>query len=107
MTLALEGPAQGVIALLADAEDLDRLALAGEGVRVVAREAHDCGIEGAAQSALAGADDQQVNQVRAAADQKARALAIGRGAGQIGQHRFNLFGIRAGRFDRGLRAAQL
>ena len=47
--------AQLVIALLADAENLDRLALGLQRVRLLTREPHDRRVEGAAQPALAAA----------------------------------------------------
>ena len=49
----------------------------------------------------------QMNLVRSAAGEQARALAVGRGAGEIGQHRLDLLGVRPRRFDRALRPPQL
>ena len=68
------GAAKLVVALLADAEDLDRLALGRERVGALAREADDRGVEAAAQAALAGADDQQMRLVGAVAAEQRRRL---------------------------------
>ena len=79
----------------------------GKRIGPFAREAHDGGVEGAAQPALARADQKQMNLVRAGADQKTRALTVGRGSGQIRQHRFDLLGIGPRRFYGALRPPQL
>src|ERR1019366_6862508 len=51
-------PAQLVLALAADAEDLDVLALALQRIRLLAREPHNRRIERTAQAALGGTDHQ-------------------------------------------------
>src|SRR5271157_217022 len=48
-----------------------------------------------------------MNLVRTAAYEQTRALAVGRRAGQIGKHRFDLLGVRPRRYDRALRPPQL
>jgi Zn-dependent M28 family amino/carboxypeptidase len=54
--LLLEGAAQLLVALAADAEELDLFALVHQRQRALARQPHDRRVEGAAQAALAGAD---------------------------------------------------
>src|ERR1700722_1133158 len=105
--LPLMRPAKLIIAFLADAKNLDCLALPCERISLLAREAHDGGVERAAQPALASAYEQEMRLVRAAADQKLRTLTVGRSPGQIRQHRFDLLRIGPRRFDRALRATQL
>ena len=68
--LASELPAQDVMAFLADAKDLDRLALPDERQRRLTREARDRGIESAAKTAFGGTDDQEMDAVAAAAEQR-------------------------------------
>src|SRR5690606_18696035 len=50
--LLRESPAQDVIALAADTDDLDRLAGRDQRVRAIPREPRDRGVEGAAKTAL-------------------------------------------------------
>src|SRR3989440_825887 len=58
-----EGPAELLVALAADAENLDLFALADQRQRALARQTHDRGIEGAGQAAFAGTDQQQVHLI--------------------------------------------
>ncbi len=67
--------AQDVVALLADADDLDRLAVGQQLADVVAREAGDLRVEAAAQAALGRADDQQMHVVLAGAGHQRRRFA--------------------------------
>src|SRR5690606_2183440 len=53
--------AQYVEALLADAEDLDRLALGQKVPRMIARQTRDLAVETAAKATLRRADDEQVD----------------------------------------------
>src|SRR5271166_5714000 len=106
--LLLEQAAELLIALAADAEELDVFALGHQRQRALARKAHDRGVEGARQAALAGANEQQVNLVLAGARQeRRRARRTRRGAGDVGDHRLHLVGIGTRSFRDGLRAAQL
>ena len=68
--------AQLIVALLADAKDFDRLALRGERIGPLARQAHDGGVESAAQPALAGADEEKMRLVATAADEQPRACSV-------------------------------
>ena len=79
--LLVEVTAQLLVALAADAEELDRLALVHQRQCALARETDDRGIESAGQAALAGADQQQVNLILAGADEQRRAGACRRSAG--------------------------
>ena len=76
--LPAEVAAQAVGALAADADDLDRLAVAQQPLRVGARQPGDVGVEAAAQAALGRHDDQQMHLILAGADQQRR------GAGLVG-----------------------
>ena len=106
--LLLEGAAQLLVALAADAEEFDLLALGHQRQRALAGETHDRGIEGAGQAALAGADQQQMHLVLAGAGQQRRRAGRTRsGSGDVGDHRVHLLGIGPRRFGGGLRAAQL
>ncbi len=102
------GAPELVVALLADAENLDRLALLRERVGAIARQAHDRSVESAAKPALAGADHEQVRLARAAAGKQRRRLrALRDPAGEIGEHQLDFLGVGTRRLDRALRAAQL
>jgi hypothetical protein len=99
---------QDVVALLADADDLDRLALGHEPVGMVAGQTRDGGVERAAQTALGGAHDQQVNPVGPGAGQKTRRLRAHGDAGrEIAEHHGHALRIGTGGLRRGLRPAQL
>src|SRR5207237_9949084 len=63
----LEGAAELLVALAADAENLDLFALADQRQCALARQTHDRGIEGAGQAAFAGTDQQQVHLIPAGA----------------------------------------
>jgi hypothetical protein len=85
---------QLLAALLADGDDLHRLALAFELHDLLARQLDDRGVEAAAQTALGGADQQQMHLVVAGAlQQRRRGRAVLGGAGEIRQHAFHLLGI--------------
>ena len=72
--------AQLVVALLANADDLDSLAFGGQRVRLLARQTNDRRVERAAETAFAGADDEEVGLACAGADEQAGTLAVGGGA---------------------------
>src|SRR5262249_49202619 len=61
-------PLKLVVALPPHAQDLPLLAVSEKAIDVLAGKPHDGRIEGAAQSTLGGADDEQVNRVLAGAD---------------------------------------
>ena len=106
--LLVEVAAQLLVALAADAEELDLFALVHQRLRALAGEAHDRGIECAAQTAFAGADQEQMHLILAGAgQQRRRAGRAGGGAGDVGDHRVHLFGVGPRRFGGALRAAQL
>src|ERR1700730_9402396 len=67
--LASELPAQDVMAFLADANDLNRLALPHERQRRLTRETRDRGVKSAAKAAFGGTDDQEMDAVAAAPEQ--------------------------------------
>ncbi len=99
---------QLVEALLADAEEFHLLAVGDQAPRVVAGQAHDGGVEGAAQAALGGADHEQMNVVAPGSHHQRRAaLASLERRRQIGQHPFHALGIGAGGFGGALRAPEL
>ena len=105
--LLLEGAAKLLVTLAADAEEFDFLALGDQRLGVLAGKAHDRGVEGAAQAALAGTDQQQMDLVPAGADQKRRRAGRTRGRSRdVADHRLHLGGIRPRRFGGDLRAAQ-
>ncbi len=54
-------PAQLIVALAADAEELDFLAFAHERAGALARQPHDGGVERPAQAAFGGADQKQMH----------------------------------------------
>ena len=106
--LLVEGAAQLLVALAADAEELDFFALVDQRQRALAGQTHDRGVEGAGQAALAGADQQQMHLILAGAGQQRRRAGRTRGSGgDVGDHRVHLFGVGPRRFGGGLRAAQL
>src|SRR4051812_20690340 len=65
-----EVAAELVTALAADAQDLDRLALGQQRADQTARLANDGAVEGAAQAAIRGGDDHELDPVRAGARQQ-------------------------------------
>ena len=106
--LLVEVAAELLVALAADAEDLDLFALADQRQRALAGQTHDRRIEGAGQSALAGAHQQQMHLILAGTGQQRRRTGRTRGRGRdVGDHRVHLFGVGPRRFGGGLRAAQL
>ena len=70
-----EVAAQYVVALLADGDDLHRLAVGQQPADVLARETGDLRVEAAAQPALGRADDQQMDVVLAGSGHQRRRLA--------------------------------
>src|SRR4029077_19951010 len=68
--LASKLPAQNVMAFLADTKDLNRFALPHQRQRRLTREARDRGIESAAKTAFGGTDDQEMDAVAAAPEQR-------------------------------------
>ena len=86
--------AQHVAALLADAQDLDRLAVLLELVDALARGACDGRVEAAAQAPLGGGDDDKPGLFGAGADQHSRRpFMIGQVGGQRGDHSLHAFGV--------------
>ncbi len=105
--LLVEQAAELLIALATDAEEFHFLALRDQRLGTLARQAHDRGVESAGQAALAGANQQQVNLIRASAGEQRRCTGRARrGAGDIGDHRAHLVGIGPRRLGRLLGAAQ-
>ncbi len=101
-------PAQLIVALAADAEELDLLALGHQRIRALAREPHDRGVERAAQAALGGADQKQMHVVAAgAAQQPRRGVEAADRRGDIAEHLVHAGSIGTRRLGRRLRAAQL
>ena len=89
-------------------KNLDLFALVDQRQRALAGQAHDRGVEGAGQAALAGADQQQMHLILAGAgQQRRRAGRTRRRGGDVGDHRVHLLGVGPRRFGGGLRAAQL
>ena len=109
MICVAELAAQDVVALLADADDLDRLALRRcSAVGVVARKARDRGVERAAEAALGGADDEQVASVGAGAGEQRAALRRRDDArARLAEHRRHALGVGPRGLGRHLGAAQL
>ncbi len=103
-----EVAAQDVETLLADADDLDRLALALELADVVARKTRDLAVEAAAKAALGGADDEQMRVVLAGAGhQRRRVAAAADRLGDVGEHRAHALRIGTRGLGGLLRATQL
>src|ERR1051326_2213177 len=101
-------PAQLVITLAADAEELDLLAISRKRGGALAGGAHDRGIERAAQAALGGADQKHMDVVAAAAPQKPRCgLQAADAGGDVAQNLLHAGRIGPRRFGRRLGAAQL
>src|SRR5690242_1855777 len=84
--LAPELPAQDVMALLADAKDLNRLALPHERYRRLAGKPRDRGVKSAAETALGGTDDQEMDAVAAASEQRRNLPARHDRGGKIEQN---------------------
>src|SRR6185369_16628864 len=104
----LEGAAELLVALAADAENLDLFALVEQRQRTLARQTHDRGIEGSGQATFAGADQQEMYLVPAGAGQQRRGTGrTCRGRRDIRNHRVHFLGVGPRRFSSGLRTAQL
>ena len=100
--------AQLLAALLADGEDLDRLALGEKPQDVRPGETDDRGIEAAAEAALGGGDDQQMHLGLAGAAEQPRRRRAGRDAGgEVGEHRLHPLGVGPRRLGGLLGAAKL
>src|SRR5690606_30837141 len=85
--LLLETAAKQLVALAADAENLDLFAFAQKRVRLVAGQADNGGIERAAQAALPGADDQKMHLVAAGTGKKfRRRFDVGDRGGDVAEH---------------------
>ncbi len=105
--LLVEGAAELLVALAADAEEFHFLALRDQRLRMFARKTHDRRIERAAQAAFAGADQKQMDLILAGAGKQCRRAGRAcRGGGDVGDHRIHLFGIGPRRLGRGLGTAQ-
>ena len=70
--LLLEQAAELIVALAADTEELDLLALVHQGQRPLARQAHDRGVERAGQAAFACADQKQMHLILSGACEQHR-----------------------------------
>ena len=106
--LLLVVAAELLVALAADAEELDRLAVGDQRIGLLARKSHDRRVERPAQAALGGADEQQVHLVIAgAAQQRGRGVEPGDRGGDIAEHLVHALGIGPRRLRRDLRAPQL
>src|SRR3979411_883975 len=73
--LLLVEAAELLVALAADAEKLDLLALGHQRIRALAREPDDCRIERATQAPLGGADQEQMHLLAAGSKQQPRRRA--------------------------------
>ncbi len=98
---------QQVVALLADADDLHRLAGGDQRLRAITRETRDRRVERAAQATFGGEDDEQVHVVLARAGEKRRSAGARDARGDARQHRAHALGIGTGRLGRRLGAAEL
>src|SRR4051794_501579 len=102
-----ELPPQDVVAFLADADDLDVLAVGQKPVGVVAGKARDRRVEGAAQPALGGADDEEMHAVLAGARQQPWRLGTGDEArGKVAEHLAHMLRVRPRRLRGALRTTQ-
>ena len=105
--VAGEVAAQLVAALAADRQDLDRLALGQQRTDGAARLAHDRAVEAAAQAAVGGGDDQQMDLVGAGAGQQPGPGAALEAGAQRRHDVVHGLGIGAGRHGLLLGAPQL
>ena len=103
-----EFTAQGVAALAADAQDLDRLSRRLQLSRPTAHLARDVGVESAAQAAIRRDRNQEMHVILARShQQRRRARAFRQAGGESGNHPFHALGIGSGAFGRDLGSAQL
>ena len=103
-----EVAAQDVVALLADADDLDRLAGGEKLADMVARKPRDLAVEAAAQAALRRADDEQMHVVLAGSGHQGRRIAAAAHRfGDVGQHGAHALRIGTRGLGGLLRATQL
>src|SRR6185437_16817265 len=87
--------AQLVIALAADAEELDLLALTGQCVRLFARETYDGRVERTAKAAFRGADHQQMHLIlTGAGEQLGRRAAASDRRGDRAEYGAHALGVR-------------
>ncbi len=106
--LLLVEATQLLVALAADAEELDLLAFRHQRIGPLAREPHDRRVERAAQSALGGADHEQMHAVAAGAgEQPRRRVEVADRGGDVAEHLVHALGIGPRRLGRRLRAPQL
>src|SRR5262245_56918840 len=106
--LLLVEAAQLLVALAADAEELDLLALGHQRVGALACEPHDRRVERAAQAALGGADQEQMHAVAAGAGEQPRGRAeVADRGGDVAEHLPHALGIGPRGFRRRRRPAQL
>ena len=88
--------------------DLEGLAGRRQRIDPLAREPHDRRVERAAETALGGADDQQMDLILAGAGQKLRPrVDVGDRRGDVAEHLLHALGIGPRGFGRSLGAAQL
>src|SRR5580692_1787560 len=100
--------AQLIVALAADAEELDLFAFGHQRIGALAGEPHDRGVERPAQAAFSGADQEQMLLIAAgAAQQPRRIVEPGDGSRDIAEHRVHVAGIGPRRLGGGLGTAQL
>ena len=74
---------------------------------MLAREAHDGRVEGAAEAALGRSDHEEMQLLLAVTRKKRRRAARGNAAGEIGEHALHALGVGTRGFGRLLGAAQL
>src|SRR5262245_8960048 len=86
--------AQLLVALAADAEELDLLAFAGQRGGALARQPHDRRIERPTQAALGGADHEQPHAVAAGAgEEPGRRAEVADRGGDVAEHLAHVVGI--------------
>ncbi|MNL46936.1 hypothetical protein D3C87_1696880 [compost metagenome] len=106
--VVLERTTQNVVALAADRQDLDCLALRDELQGMIARQTNDRGVETAGKAALAGGNDQEMNLILAGSGKQKRCTRIaGVGSRKARQYLVHPLCVRTGGFGRFLRTTQL
>ncbi len=106
--VVLERPAQDVIALAADRQDLHRLAFPDQLQSMIAGKADDGRVEATCKTTLTSCNDEKVNLIAAGPGQKQWRFSIaGIGGGQAGQHLVHAFRVGTCSLGRLLRTAQL
>ena len=105
--VVLERTAKHVVALAADGQDLDRLALCNQLQCMLACQTDDRGVEAPRQTTLAGRNDQEMNLILACPGQEKRCFGIaGIGSREAGQYLGHTLRIRTGSLGRLLCTAQ-